>query len=186
MIEYLSYKNPKQYGIDCTFKIIPRSYKPYKLMTIYALDNEKNKSIIAALICIKYTDYNSLLKIFSLFRGLYDFSPICISADFDNAQIKALKSCETFIKKPYIICCLFHLSQTIIRKFKQYKIINKNLNKRAYEILYNLEILSFLQINNVEKNFKFLKEIFTETESEIKFMNYYDKYWIKKRHKIFK
>ena len=101
-------------------------------MTIYALDNEKNKSIIAALICIKYTDYNSLLKIFAWSRGLYNFSAICTTADFDNSQIKSLKSCETFIKKPFIIWCLFHLSQAIIRKFKQYNIINKNLNKKAY------------------------------------------------------
>ena len=75
MFEYLSYNKAKQYEIDCTFKIIPRSYKPYKLMTIYALDNIKNRSIIATFICLKYTDYNSLLKIYALLRGLYIFSP---------------------------------------------------------------------------------------------------------------
>ena len=57
MIEYLNYNKAKQYGIDCTFKIIPRSYKTYKLMTIYALDNEKKNIIIAAFLCIKYIDF---------------------------------------------------------------------------------------------------------------------------------
>ena len=125
MIEYLSYNKAKQYGIDCTFKIIPRSYKPYKLMTIYALNKEKNKTIIAAFIYIKYIDFNSLIKVFALLRGLYNFSPISINTDFDIAQIKALKNCEIFNKKPYIICCLFHLSQAILKNFKKSELIEK-------------------------------------------------------------
>ena len=56
MIEYLHYNKDKQFGIDCTFKIIPRSFKPYKLMTIYALDNNCNKTNIAAFICVKFID----------------------------------------------------------------------------------------------------------------------------------
>ena len=66
MLKYLHSDIGKFYGIDCTYKIIPRSYKPYKLMTIYVFDTKNNKSLIAAFICIKYTDYNSLIKIFSL------------------------------------------------------------------------------------------------------------------------
>ena len=34
MFNYLSKENEKQYGLDCTYHIIPRSLKPYKLMTI--------------------------------------------------------------------------------------------------------------------------------------------------------
>ena len=33
--KYLDYNNSTQYGLDCTFKIIPKSLKPYKLMTVY-------------------------------------------------------------------------------------------------------------------------------------------------------
>ena len=123
MIEYLHYNKAKQFGIDCTFKIFPRSFKPYKLMTIYALDNNINKTYIAAFICLKFIDYNSLVKIFSLLRAIYNFSPISINTDFDMALIKSFKNWDIFIKKPYIICSLFHLSQSIIRKFKKLDII---------------------------------------------------------------
>ena len=34
MLKYLNSSNAKTYGIDNTFKIIPKSYTPYKLMTI--------------------------------------------------------------------------------------------------------------------------------------------------------
>ena len=32
------------YGIDATFKIIPRSFHPYKLLTIYCYDTKEKKS----------------------------------------------------------------------------------------------------------------------------------------------
>ena len=64
--------------------------------------------------------------IFALLRALYNFSPISINTDFDIALIKALKTCETFNKKPYIVCCLFHLAKAIINKCKKYELIKKN------------------------------------------------------------
>lgn len=80
-----------QYGLDCTFKIIPKSLKPYKLMIVYTNDNDTEKNILICVICIKYTDYESLLKIFSLPRALYNFSPVTVTSDFALAQTKALK-----------------------------------------------------------------------------------------------
>ena len=91
MIKYLDYNNSKMYGIDITFKIIPRSFKPYKLMTIYTIDKEKNSTIICALICLKYNDEQSLIKIFSLLRAYYNISPSTVTLDFDRAQITSLK-----------------------------------------------------------------------------------------------
>ena len=66
-------------------------------MTIYAIDNKNNNSVIAALICIKFIDVNSLIKIFSLLRATYD-------------QIKALKNCDLFIKNLmlYVVYSFFH------------------------------------------------------------------------------
>ena len=137
---------------------------------------KKNKTIIAEFIFIKYIYFNSLIKLFALLRGLYNFSTISINTNFDIAHIKALKNCETFNKKPYIICCLFHLSQAILKNFKKYELIKKNVNKRAYEILYNLEILSFIELNNVDNYFKYLKEKISESEKEKKFMIILKKY----------
>ena len=47
---------------------------------------------------------------------MYNFSLITISSDLAMGQIKALKQCDVFKKKPYVITCLFHFSQAIIKK----------------------------------------------------------------------
>lgn len=74
------------------YKIIPNSLKPYKLMTFYSINPDNNISNIVALICIKHTDSESLIKIFSLLRATYNFSLTFISLDYDKSQIKALKN----------------------------------------------------------------------------------------------
>ena len=56
MIKYLNNKNAKQYGIEFTFRIIPRSLKHYKMMTIYVINPRNNKPIITVLIFLKFKD----------------------------------------------------------------------------------------------------------------------------------
>ena len=43
ILKYFNSSNAKMYGIDNTFKIIPKSYTPYKLMTIYAIEKNLKK-----------------------------------------------------------------------------------------------------------------------------------------------
>ena len=99
-------------------------------MTIYSINPENNCTNIAALICIKFTDRASLIKLFSILRATYNFSHTSVTVDFDMNQIKALKQCSLFNKKPYIICCLFHFGQCIIQKLRKYKIIKKKINNK--------------------------------------------------------
>ena len=101
MIQFLNSKNIKQFGIDFTFKIIPRSYTGYKLMTSCAAEDKNNNLTNSCFICLKYNDSNSLIKIFSLLKAIYNFHPIIITTDFDMSQIKAIKQCELFNRKPY-------------------------------------------------------------------------------------
>ena len=124
MIQFLNSKNSKQCGIDCTFKIMPRSYSGYKLMTIYAAEDKNNNIKIAYFICLKYNGSNSLIKIFSLLKAIYNFHPIIITTDFDISQIKAIKNCELFDRKPYIICCLFHFSKNYYASLIMAKLMN--------------------------------------------------------------
>ena len=49
------------------------------------------------------------------------------------------------------------------------------------EILYNLEILCFMDILKVDNQFKFLKDNF-KNGNETKIFEYFEKYWIKKRN----
>ena len=60
MIKFLDKDNSKQFGLYCTYKIIPTSYKPYKLLTIYSFNEKDNKIEIWALIFLKFSDTNTL------------------------------------------------------------------------------------------------------------------------------
>ena len=91
MLKYLNADLGKFFRTDFTFKIIPRCFRPYKLLTIYFFDQKNNKTLIAAFIYLKYTDFNSLIKIFELLTALYNFSTIAVSTDFNMGQIKAIK-----------------------------------------------------------------------------------------------
>ena len=91
IIKTLNYKKNIQYGIDFTYKIIPKSFKPIKLMTIYNIDKNTNIPDIAALIFIKYNDANSLNKLLFLMRAQYNFSSKFVTTDFDGALIKSFQ-----------------------------------------------------------------------------------------------
>ena len=78
-------------------------------MTLYAIDTVNNKTNLACLILIKYTDTNSLKKIFSLLAAIYNFSPPSITTDFSSSQIKAIKECsilkKTLLHNMYVSLC---------------------------------------------------------------------------------
>ena len=166
MIKYLDDKNGKQYGVDFTFKVIPKSFSPYKLMSIYCIDNIENKTIIAAFVLLKYKDTNSLLKIFGILRATFNFSPKTVTTDFDYSLIKAIKNCNLFIDKPYVIACLFHYSQAILKKCKKLNLYKKKINHRTLEILHNLEILCFINEDKIKDHFEFLKDNISENENK--------------------
>lgn len=133
MIKQMDNELCSQYGIDFTFEIIPKNLKPYKLMSIYAINKNENKSLIACLILFKYDDADSLKKIFSLLRATFNFSPIYVTVDFDSALHYALKNCNLF-KKTYVISYFFHFSHSLMKKLKDVKIIKKIKQKRNWNI----------------------------------------------------
>ena len=185
MLSYLNKNISNEFGIDTTYKIIPKSLHPYKLMTIYALDKNTNSSVFAAFICYIYNDTESLKKIFGILNVSYEFSPISVTLDFDKAQIKALKNCEKFDRKPYLIPCLFHYSQIIMRKLKKYKIYKKRLTKRASEIIHNCEILCFIKKENIGNFFNIIKNNLSNLKEEKLFIKYLGKNWIHKNKDLY-
>lgn len=122
-------------------------------MTIYTIDNNKEKTILVYAISSKYTDYESLTKIFSLLMVIYNFSLIYVNSDYAIAQIKVLKLCEVFKNKPYIITCLFHFSQSLIKKLKSLKIVKKKMTKRSYEIIRKIKLLYFIEKYKIKRLF---------------------------------
>ena len=59
------------------------------------------------------------------------------------------------------------------------------MTKRSIEILRNLEILCFINEENISKYFVFLKEKISEDENEKKLMNNMKAYWLKRYKNLF-
>jgi hypothetical protein len=59
------------------------------------------------------------------------------------------------------------------------------MNNRGYEILKNLEILCFIDENNIDTYFEFLKSQISNNDLEKELMKYFENTWMKKYKKLF-
>jgi len=62
---------------------------------------------------------------------------------------------------------------------EELKLFNKKINKVGFEILLNIQIISFLKPNLIQKYLKFLEDNL-KSSNESKLFIYLDNYWIKK------
>ena len=184
MRELLNNSEIYNYFMDVTYKIIPKAQKPYKLMTITEVNNKNNTTNLCALIGIIYEDYLSFYYTLKYLNNFYNFEPKIIHIDFSLSERKALNMDSLFKRPPIIISCFFHFSQSIFKKMKDYKIINKKLSKHAFCILRNIELICFINPDLLKKYENFL-ESFLKTNEEIKLFKYIKKNWLDKDHKIF-
>jgi len=75
IINYLNKEKGKQVGLDSIFKNIP------------ILDEKEKNVILACVLCIKYTDSESLKKAFAILNINYNLYPISVTIDFNPSQI---------------------------------------------------------------------------------------------------
>ena len=179
MKQKLSDENLDNYFLDITCKVIPKNFKGYKLMTITSLDKISKNSFIAALILLKYEDYNSFVKIFKYLNEMYNFNPKVIHIDYSNALRKALLTENIFKNTPIIIHCFFHFVQSIVKHMKLYGLIKNKITKYSFEILKNIELLCFISPGYIKSFSKFLKNKL-KNEKETLLYNYIDKQWLSK------
>ena len=172
-------KNIENYFIDITYKIIPKHFKGYKLMTITGVDKITKNTYICCFILLKYEDEESFIKIFKYLREMYLFNPLVVNIDYSASLTKALKNENLFDKPPIITHCFFHFTQSIVRQMKKYKLIKSKMTKYGFEILKNVEIICFIPPSYINSYSKFLKTKLKE-ENEINLYNYIEKNWLKK------
>jgi len=80
-----------EYFIDGTFKLIPKKYKPFKILTIATIDYKNNKSLLIGFIHYKYMDYITYLNIFKYLNEINSFNPRIIHSDFEFSIFLNLK-----------------------------------------------------------------------------------------------
>ena len=124
-LELLKRKDMKEFFIDITFKIIPKCYHPYKLMSIASLLPNENKTIIIGFVLLKYMDAISYKKIFQYLYENLGFDPLIVHTDYEISLAIALNECKFFTNKIIHIRCLFHFMQAIRAKCIKYGLCKK-------------------------------------------------------------
>ena len=116
MFENLNNKDIKQYFIDLTYKIIPRKFKPYKMLTIKGFNTDTKQSVLCTLICIKYEDENSIYYTMKYLHDFYNFNPEIINIDYSIALMNGLNNKKLFDNNPIIIKCFFTFLNLLQKK----------------------------------------------------------------------
>ena len=60
-----------EYSIDSTFKIIPKKFDNYKLLTIVTNDISNNLTLLIGFVCFKYQYSTSYYNIFKYLNEIY-------------------------------------------------------------------------------------------------------------------
>ena len=184
-LELMNNSDYFEYFCDITFKIIPKQYRPYKLLTIATLDNKKNKTILIGFVLFKYKDYKSFIKIFEYLNGNYNFDPLILHSDYENGINLALKKAKFFKNKIIHIKCFFHFIKSIREKLKNISNNKIYLNRDYYVILKNIELLCFINESKFEGYKKLILDKLKSLNIDISFIEYLNSYWFRKDIKEF-
>ena len=86
----LKSENINNFFIDVTYKVIPKTYHNYKLLTISGIDNNNNSTYLCALILLKYEDNSSFITIFKYLNEYYKFNRKIVNIDYSASLTKTL------------------------------------------------------------------------------------------------
>ena len=169
--------------VDTTFKIIPKKFYPYKLMTISYLN--ENKVNIFCFVLYKYQDHINYERIFLYLKDNYNLNPKIVHTDYEKALYSIFTKDNIFKHKILHGFCFFHYIKSIREKMKKINVTSKKLNKKSYEILKNIEILSFIKKDNLQKYIKFINEELKKDSKYKVIVPYLQQNWFNKNSDMF-
>ena len=143
-------------------------------MTITSL-NENNKSQLCCFVFYKYQDKISYERIFTFLKENYNFIPDIIHTDYEYSLYTVFDNKNIFNKKIIHVFCFFHYIKAIKEKLIKLKVTKRRLNRISYEIIKNIEILSFLNNDILNKYIKFIIDKILSLDN-IKNINKFIKY----------
>ena len=146
---------------------------------------KNNKSYIISFLLIKYLDYITYDRIFNYLSENYHFKPKIIHSDFEKAIEKAIKSNKYFDDSLIHSRCFFHYGQMVRKKLYESGIFKKKFNRNGYEILSNIEILCFIDMNNIDKFKKIIIDNLKKYDKIDNFIKYLNNYLFKLPHQIY-
>ena len=81
----------EEFFLDITFQIIPKQYRPYKLLVLAGLPKKETKPILITFVLLKYLDEETYNQIFLYLKENFGFNPKIIHSDFEKAIASAIK-----------------------------------------------------------------------------------------------
>ena len=175
MLSELKNNNINQFFMDCTYRAVPLNLYNFKMMINIGLDLKKKKTVLCTLILLVKENEQTFKIIFKYLSDNYNFKPRRFICDFNPAQINAMKS---IFPDCLINTCFFHFSQAIWKNFRKYDLCGKDTyNNNNLELLFNIQLMNFMNRDNIENFYKELKRHYKENKYK-KFFNYFSRTWL--------
>ena len=181
----LDHKKTKEFFLDITFKIIPKVFRPYKLLIISGISNNNENPQLMCFILLKYMDELSYNKIFNYLYENFNFKPMIIHTDFEKSLISSIKKNQYFGKTVINSKCLFHLGQMILKQLIKIGYHKKKFNKKAIEILRNIEILCFIKKEKIKDYKDIIIKKLSGNDNYKSFLNYLKNYFFKLNETVY-
>ena len=125
-------------------------------------------------------DSETYIRILKLLNDNYLFNPKVIHTDYESALDKAIKESSFYKNKPINIKCFFHFVKLIKNKILTIEHNKKGIKKLGINILNNIEIISFIDINKMDDYKNFLINEIKKYNNYDSLINYLKSYWFKK------
>ena len=184
-IDLLDSEKCYEYFIDSTYKIIPKKFRPYKLMTISTILPNKNMTKICCFVCYKYQDKVSYERIITYLKENFHFLPKVVHTDYEYALYSVFDNKKIYENEVIHAFCYFHYIKAIREKVISLKISKNKLNKKAYELIKNIEIISFINRDKIKEYITFIKNQLILDEDYKKLVNYLENNWFNKKVDLF-
>jgi len=162
--------------MDFTYSTVPPRIYKFKLMAINWHKYNDNTTVLCPFILVMNGKKYTFDELFKILKIKYKFNPNYIMYDFRISQIKAVQNNFPRCNKH---CCFFHYSKALWKQFMKYGIGGKNAYLNNSELLFNLQLLCFIDIENIGYFYKKIVKTYKENKYK-KFFNYFKKTWLVK------
>jgi len=178
-LNYLDANKTAEFFFDATYKIIPKHFRPYKLIVISGLIEETQTPHFICFCLLKYLDKESYNILFDYMHNNFNFTPKILHSDFDKALYEAIKNNIYFGKTVIHSKCLFHFAQSLRNKLSRIGFTSKKLNKISIEIIRNVELLCFIKKINIQTYKDLILNKLKDNQKLKLFVNYLQNYVFK-------
>ena len=179
-ISLLYSKDISQYFTDCTYKCLPSELSnKSSLLVLLGYNFKIDKFQLILIGILSHEDSDIYTEFYNFLKNTYKFIPKKISFDFGMGNIKGIQNAYNSSDNVTIIPCLFHLTQSWWRKASKIGLRKKKYIQDTKCLIFNLQLLPFMEKENAIKYYKLIKEYFSDSDEKYNnFYEYFEETWL--------